>query len=74
MSEPFSHELLGNLVDVDCSLCGYVFEAQVVDVVTQVFRLCPCCHVRIHFVEDGSLSNALKSVDRSVQQLEGMFK
>ena len=74
MPTPVSHELLGQLVDVSCPLCNYIFEIQVVDVVTQVFRLCPCCHVRIHFQEDGSLTAALKSVDRSMQNLEGIFR
>lgn len=58
-------------IDVDCPACGFSLEIQIMDVLCQVYRRCPCCRSRIHLVEaGGEMHGALASVDSAFDDLE----
>ncbi|WP_433268998.1 hypothetical protein ACQPZF_05725 [Actinosynnema sp. CS-041913] len=73
MPQALSLAMLQELIDIPCPGCGYEFEIQLLDIRVQTFRLCPCCRVQIHFVDDGSLFGALQSVDESMRELRRFF-
>ena len=73
-----SDQLMHEFIECDCPVCAYPIEVQIVDVRTQAFAGCPCCHARIHLIdEDGSVFGALKDIDNAFdkldQQIRGMF-
>lgn len=71
MSESFSSVLLGSLTEFPCPVCGYVVEVEVVDVVCQVRRWCPCCRTAIQLIEaGGEMTGVLAGIDRAVGDLE----
>lgn len=58
-------------IDVDCPACGFSLEIQLVDLLCQVYRRCPCCRCRIHLIEaGGEMHGALASMDSAVRDLE----
>lgn len=70
-----SYALLSQLIDIPCSSCGYIFEVQLVDVYTQTFRRCPCCHQRFHLVDgDGSVYGSIQDVNQAMNELEAQMK
>jgi hypothetical protein len=67
----FARRLRTAWVNVSCPQCGYELEFQVLDFMTQVYRLCPGCRQLIHLQEpDGSVSAGLGAVDRSLSNFE----
>jgi NAD-dependent SIR2 family protein deacetylase len=66
-----SDQILGQLMEIECSSCSYPFEVQILDARTQVFRHCPCCRQLIHLIDGGgSTYGALESVDNAVDELQ----
>jgi hypothetical protein len=65
-----SGDLLSELMAVPCRDCGYEFEVQLIDVVAQVVRQCPCCRVGIRLVDGDDMSGELRQVDHAFQDLE----
>lgn len=64
-------DIARQLIDVGCPRCGYLFEIQMLDASCQIYRRCPCCRARIHFVEpDGSMSRGIADVEESLRDLE----
>ena len=79
MTDDFSLQLLGQLIEIPCPQCEYTIQIQMVDAHTQVFRRCPCCKTLIHLVDGGgSVHGAMKAVDEAMDdlssQLRGLFK
>lgn len=67
----FSNEVLRSTVDVPCPECEYPVQIQLVDVVTQVHRRCPCCRVLIKLQDGGaSMYGAMEDIDAA---LDGLF-
>lgn len=59
MSETIESQVLRLDVDVECPRCGYPFWVRMSEVVVQLVVLCPCCHCRVHLVDDrGSAATA----------------
>ncbi len=66
-----SYQLLQQLIEISCPSCNYSFEIQLVDARTQVYRLCPCCRVRIQLVDaDGSMYGEFEAVDEAFDDLD----
>ena len=56
------------LVDVPCT-CGYHVEVQLLDVMTQSWRWCPCCRTRLHLTEpDGSTWGAVEAGEAAIAE------
>lgn len=67
--------LLAGLLEAPCPACGYHFEFQLLDAVTQVHRWCPCCRARIHLKDDsGSASGSVESAHAAFSDLERQIK
>lgn len=75
MSESLSSTLLQSMVDLPCPACGFVLEIELVDVVCQVSRWCPCCRRRIQLIEaGGEMSGALAGIDLAMGDLEATLR
>ena len=79
MSGRLSASLLGELIDVNCPVCNFGFEIQIVDAACQVWRWCPCCRSRIRLVEPGGeVHGAMEEIDSAMRELQksldGMFR
>ena len=58
------------LIPVDCQKCGYIFDAQMLDVRLGCQVFCPACKSLTIFVdEDASAHAAFKQVDQDVKDL-----
>jgi len=55
-------------VESPCERCGFSLEFQLVDVMAQAYRWCPCCGARIHLIDEGG------SVSNTVQKMSGLLK
>lgn len=74
MTGRLSTLLLNAWVDVECPLCDFPFDVQMVDVVSQVWRWCPCCRARIRLVDDhGGTSTGLADADAAMRDFERML-
>jgi hypothetical protein len=71
MAGSLSTSLLGELLEVNCPVCDFGFEVQMVDAACQIWRWCPCCRSRVHFVEPGGeLHGAMAEIDSAVREFE----
>lgn len=70
MPARLSSGLLHELVDVNCPVCDYGFELQMLDAACQVWRWCPCCRIRIHLSEGGGeVHGAMEDLDAAFSDL-----
>ena len=68
---PLSWSLLNAWIAVACPSCGYSLEVQMLDVVCQVWRWCPCCRTRIRLVEPtGEVSGAMREMDSTIAMFD----
>ena len=64
-------DLAKELLEIECPQCSYVFDIQYLDVSCQVRRECPCCRIRIHFIEpDGSVSGSIQDVGSAFREFD----
>ena len=65
-----SWEFLHAWIPINCPRCDYSFEVQMLDVLCQVWRWCPCCRVHIRLIEPaGEVSGALRDVSYAWRRL-----
>jgi len=69
-----SWSILHQLVAVSCPACGFSFEVQIIDVRVQAYRMCPCCRVRIHLVDEGGSSRDIDDVGRAIENVGASLK
>lgn len=68
-------DIARQLIEMECPRCRYVFDIQFLDASCQVYRSCPCCRIRIHFVEpDGSVSGGIQDIDSAFRELHKALK
>ena len=71
MSSGLSRQLLSMLVEIECPVCEFGFDIELIDAACQVWRWCPCCRVHIRMIESGGeVYGAMEEIDASMRELE----
>ena len=71
----------GLFVNLNCPICGYGMDVELLSALLQEMTFCPCCKVRIQLVDDqasvhGSREDtnlAMKRLERELKTLENNY-
>ena len=62
-------------VDFECPTCGYMVDAQMIDVKTESTVSCHCCKTRIKLVDqDASTHTGMRDIESAMDDLENTLK